>query len=479
MYFNQKQIAFLKARQKQKLFLGGRGVGKTTVMGEAQYRSAAQFPRGKGFLSSSTYAQILTKSIPEMQAIWEKHGLIEDFHYVIGKKPPKSYVKPVKPPKRFENIITFGNGYNIELLSMDRPDLARGGSFDCGDIDEAALVKKEAYTRVILPSVRGNRERFAHIPEHHQVRLYTSVPWKPSGYWVLNFEEWAMEEPEDFFFLEATTLDNIAVLGMDFIKRLEKTLPWLEYQIEILNRRITKIQGGYYHKFDPDRHCKIDTYNYGLGERGITVKGDKDINPRALIDLSFDFGGHFNCALALQQGRNNQVNILKEFFTKDERKLRELVADFCDYYKEHKKKYVRLWGEPRGNDRQPDSEPLFHRARSYFESHGWTAEICATHIAADHVARYNLMSTLFDESDDNYPIVRINANNCKNLILVLQTTDIKDDLKKDKHKEKDPNFPQEQAPHLGDCLDNFMTQCYNHLLNSDDSLWLPNSTGFL
>ena len=80
-------------------------------------------PRGKGFLSSSTYAQILTKTLPEMQAIWERHGLIENFHYVIGRRPPKAFVSPFKPPKKYENVITFGNGYTIELLSMDRPDL--------------------------------------------------------------------------------------------------------------------------------------------------------------------------------------------------------------------------------------------------------------------------------------------------------------------------------------------------------------------
>lgn len=474
MYFNEKQLEFLAAKQPEKLFLGGRGVGKTHVIGAEKYNCLRKFKQGKTFLSSTTYAQILTKTLPEMQSVWLRYGLKEDLHYVIGKRPPSEFLKPFKPVKRYENVLTFGNGYTIEFLSMDRPDLARGGSYDGGDIDEVALVKKEAYTRVILPSVRGNRDKFKHIPEHGQVRMYSSVPWKTSGYWILDYEEMMKQDPDKYFFHEATTLDNIAVLGVEYFERLKRTLPWLEYQIEILNRRIRRVMGGFYHKFNPEIHCRIDTYDYGLNAGGIYVKGDKkDVVSKDFIDFTVDLGGRFNCGLAIQT-RRNQMNVLKEFFVKDNRKLKELVEDFCAHFEDHQNKYVRLFGEPRGNDRQPDGAPLFTRMKQYFEAEDWECEICATPTAEDHATRYNLMTVIFEESDPNFPTVRINENKCKNFILVLQTTEVKDDMKKDKAKERDQNFPQEQAPHLGDAFDNYTTQMFPDLINSDGSFYMPN-----
>lgn len=478
-YLNDKQREFLSSHANIVMFLAGRGTGKTFTIGEAKFNCLARMPRGKTFLSSSTYAQILTKSIPEMQSNWEQHGLIEDVHYVIGKRPPKQFIKPFKPPKKFQNVITFWNGYTIELLSMDRPDLARGGSYDGGDIDEAALVKKEAFTKVIVPSVRGNRQYFHKQYVHGQIRLYSSVAWKPSGQWIHEFEEKAKLFPDDFGFVEACTMDNVAVLGPEYIERMKKTLPWLEYQIEVLNRRVMKIPDGFYHKFDPEVHCVSNTYNYDDGPTGIMVKGSKDVDKHAPIDFSLDFGGRINCGLAIQKQGNNTMNFLKEFYVLNDQKLRELVAQFCEHFKDQKIKHVRLYGEPRGKDRQPDGDPFYTRMVRYFDELNWTCEISAVATAEDHLTRHNLITEIFEEQDQQLPKVRINENNCKNFILVLQTTPVKDDFKKDKTKERDPNFPQEQAPHLSDCFDNYITQKFPHLLNGDTSFWLGNQVGFM
>lgn len=59
----------------------------------------------------------------------------------------------------------------------------------------------------------------------------------------------------------------------------------------------------------------------------------------------------------------------------------------------------------------------------------------------------------------------------------MQTTDVKDNLKKDKSKERDPNFPQKQAPHLSDCFDNFIFQCLNYLISGDWGYGLGNAFG--
>jgi hypothetical protein len=178
-----------------------------------------------------------------------------------------------------------------------------------------------------------------------------------------------------------------------------------------------------------------------------------------------DFSGKFQCGLAIQTSDSQKIKILREFFVKDDQKIKELVKAFCEHYKDHPTKIVNIYGEPRGHDRQADGPSHFQRILEYFKSEGWHCIIKATASPAkNHIERFNLIADIFDEDNINLPKIRINENNCKNFIIVLQITDINPDFTKNKSKEKDPTFPQEQAPHLSDCLDNYITQRFSYLL---------------
>lgn len=465
VYMNPKQKTFLRTVAPLVVFMGGRGTGKTTTIAAATTRNVQQMPRGKTFLSSTTYAQLLTKTLPEITKFWERVGFREGLHYVVGCKPPRDFLKPLAAPRKYQNVISFGNGYTIELLSMDRPDLARGGSYDAGDIDEAALVKKPALEQVIIPAVRGNRDRFRKVPTHHQVRLYTSVPRRPSGQYIWNYQELAQLRPKDFAFVEATSADNLVVLGRDFIDRMRAILDPVEFAIEIMNERVMRLPDGFYSAFDPERHAHINTYTYDEGDRGITVTGtDRDRDRKKAIDLTVDFGGKINVGLAAQfDGKT--IRFLREFYVKAvDGKLPELVTKFCDQYENHEHKFVRIFGEPRGHDRQSDGAPYYARMVTYFAKRGWYAEVKARKTAESHLTRHTFITDLFNEQDKYYPKIRINEVHCPNFVVVLQTTGIKDDFTKDKKMEKDPNFPQERAPHFSDAFDYYLTQLLAHLL---------------
>lgn len=88
LYVNAKQKQFLLNQKPLNLFLGGRGVGKTHVLGFAKYQQIRAFPKGTTFLAAATYGQLLTKTIPELKAVWSTFGLIQDLHYVVGIKCP-------------------------------------------------------------------------------------------------------------------------------------------------------------------------------------------------------------------------------------------------------------------------------------------------------------------------------------------------------------------------------------------------------
>ncbi|MEO7175354.1 MAG: hypothetical protein ABI002_06165 [Saprospiraceae bacterium] len=468
VYLNAKQIEFLRAPQKDKTFMGARGTGKSTEIGACTSQQAAYMPRAKIFFSSSTYGQLQTKTIPAMEVIWNQVGLKEyksakePGHYRIGQRPPPGWANAFQEPRRYENIISFFNGFRIELLSMDRPDLARGGSYDGGHIDEIALVDEKDYGKVLRPMIRGNRHRFTHYM-HQQICKYTSIPWLKKGQWLFKFEELAKAEPDKYLWLESNIWDNVGVLGEDYIRNLELELSYLEFQVECMNQRIRKVEDGFYNKFSEERNLYAPNYQYDdYTERGIAVTGTDDVWADQFIEASFDFSGWFNCATIMQE-RDNVEKVKKQFYRKADGKINELVDDICKHFKSNIVKYVRVWGEPRGHDRNAAGESFFVQVKARFELNGWACEIRAEGgRTTSHLERYHFMNELLSGENPNLPKVLINEEECKDVIIAIQITDVNADFSKNKSKEKDRDFPQEHAPHFPDTLDYYFVQKHGY-----------------
>ena len=466
IYFAPKQLAFLKAKQKTTKFLGGRGSGKSTCIAGKTRLRLSYLPRAKTFFASTSYNQILTKTLPAVESKFADFGLKEHIHYIIGRKPPKNWPLPYSPPRRYENVISFLNGYCIEFLSLDRPDLARGGSYDGGDIDEDQNLAQKPVTRVLLPSVRGNLHRFSHWM-HHQINFYGSMPWLTKANWVLEYEEKAKAFMEEYFFIEASAEDNRHILGDAWFKRMERELPYHEYLVEILNQRITRIPDGFYPKFTDTKHVYVPIYGYGYGQKGITTEGPLDVRKGELLEVSFDFSGWFNCASIFQE-HNNEEKLLRQFHVKDDDKINELVDKICNHFANHDFKFIRIWGEPRGHDKNPLGQSIYQTIKARFHANKWDCQIAvpAGYQAMEHIRRYQMMDDILSEENPNYPKFRVNQDYCKDIIIAVQTTPIKPDFKKDKNKEKDRNFPQEHAPHYTDTIDNYFDQKHGWKFNA-------------
>jgi hypothetical protein len=72
------------------------------------------------------------------------------------------------------------------------------------------------------------------------------------------------------------------------------------------------------------------------------------------------------------------------------------------------------------------------------------------------------MNEVFAETNPLLPILRFNDENCKDAIISMQVTGVRDDYKKDKSKESDRAFPQEHAPHFTDTCDYYIMQKHGH-----------------
>ena len=61
-----------------------------------------------------------------------------------------------------------------------------------------------------------------------------------------------------FYFVRASSLDNIDILGESYIRQMKLSLPPLTFAISILNMKPQKTGEGFYYAYDPEIHCYTD-----------------------------------------------------------------------------------------------------------------------------------------------------------------------------------------------------------------------------
>lgn len=490
VYLNQKQIDFVQATQPDKAFCGGRGAGKSTANGADSFVDIITMPKSKGGFLGLTYNQIMTKFLPPVLDMWQRMGFREHTekipgHYTIGKQPPSHWAKPWQPPQYYQNVLSIYNGTCIEFLSFDRKNLNRGGNFDWLKADEAQLLNKERFDKEIRPSVRGNRFRY-NTPRHHSISFTGSMPWLPSGMWFPDMEEEAKKHPKEVSFTKATAWDNVKVLGEQYIRRLERTLPYLVCQVELYNERITRLPNGFYDEFDDDRHCYITYYDYSDDEFDVRIT-DKDYVKTLPLEISMDFNAKFTSLVVGQEHQlpSWEFRFINEFFEKrdinspvhydptmEEHRdiISRTVQKFIDYYKGHQG-YVLIHGDRNGNNATANSALTFYQQiEKQLRLAGFNVILMVERrLDPLHQLKHLVINTLLRGSA-NLPKIKINAERCKYTIISIQASPLTPDFKKDKSSETQ-EIPQERATHLSDCFDNLLYPKYSHLIETNTDIY--------
>lgn len=472
VYVNAKQLQFLQAKQKRRGFVGGRAAGKSVTIGHMSRMMLNYLPKGKIFLAGLTYNQLLTTTIPAIVDAMGAHGWTEYNaktklgHYVVNKTPPSHFYQPYSPPKNYENVISFINGFAIQLLSLDMPDRLRGGSYDGGMIDESALVKKDVVDKVLMPMIRGNKYRFNHHL-HASFFHFTSAPWLATGQWVYDYEQLQVEQPDKYFHIEATAYDNIEVLGQEYIDNLKETLEPIVFDVEVLNKRLSKLPNGYYPAFNSEKHCIFKTYDYRYNdETGLYLMDDVFYLKDKPLDISFDFNGKIVSMIVGQLYSTYEYHILDEFFVKvaDSNLIDVLIDKFCEAYANHAKRSVTIYGDAYGDVMMPNSgQTYYQQIVARLRAKGWTeVKTDVTKYNEQHRVRHLIINTILSESDTNKPRVRFNLTKCKYTIISIQNAPIKMDFAKDKRSEE-RLIEQERATHLSDCFDYLIVRKFGRL----------------
>ncbi|SDE68235.1 hypothetical protein [Riemerella columbipharyngis] len=457
----------------------GRGSGKSTVLGWFLKEAARQMPRSTGVIVGETFVQIKTRTLPSTKEGLEMFGLFEGIDYIVGRCGQKEgFEMPFQAPDSWANVIHFRNGTIAVMVSLDNPNSGRGlnSYFVIGD--EAALLTYEHLYNNVLTTNRSIKPQFKNKTLLNSTIFVSSVAMTQKGEWFTNREEKARKNPKKFAFLKFTSLVNKHNLTPGWIEQMkEEALSKVLFDAEIMNIRPRGVTDGFYSQLKADTHYY--SYRYNVDDMGglsedykPSCRYDTDLIRGIPLQFNLDFGGRINCGTVSQYLTSiNEVRFIKEFFVKNPDKLSDMVRLFIDYYEPHKSScnVVHLYHDRSGYKQEANSKTtLAEDVENMLRSAGWRVINKTPNTNnPSHIDKFRLINEILSEQNNKLPIVRINENQCPNLIISMENAPLTSDdaFKKDKSSERSSTIPQEHATHFSDTFDYCLFWQFSYIID--------------
>ena len=518
IHFNKPQLKSAIIDAPTEYAVMGRGTGKTVgiLARKSAYKYLDTMPRGTGVILSATFTQAFTRTLKELVRGWQMLGYQHDHHYVIAKRPTEKWKKmwnwkgPFAPPFDYKYFVSWWNGACAQIVSQDRPGSANGISIDWIIGDEAKLINREKFQTELLPANRGVIPEFANNPYHHGMTFTTDMPVGTAGRWILEmiskmdrevvnkiwdiqtvrfqlnhllkketrklFQEELKkqivvldEEMNDLrrgllYYHEASTLDNIHALGVEYIKEQLRTSTQFQFDTQILNLRPLKLEDGFYPDFDEEVHGYFaenedyfDNLEYDPFSVELDCRKDKDLNINAPLHLGMDYNRRIH-PLSVGQVTATEIKSLKGLHSLYPAKLKDAVMLFVKYYKPHKRKLVYYWYDHTAVGEQHETR-ICDDVVSILRKNDWIVKEMHIGQQPGHEQRYRMWGDLLTDNGKYKYKYRINRENCDKLILSkcqAQAEQRLDGFGKNKKSERDPNFPAEESTHYTDAEDTWV-----------------------
>ncbi len=515
VYLNDVQRDLMTVVQaKDTVLVAGRAFGKGMVHALWNRRNMERMPGSITGFVSANIKRALTNTLPSMLVHWERWGLKRNFHWAIGIKPPKAWgwKEPIFPVQNYENVLSFCNGSVGYIISQDRSGTSNSQSYDALDVDEAKFVDFEQFKDETLPALRGNRQYFGRHFFHHSMLISSDMPVTKKGSWFLDYDKKcdpelialiralvaeikAVEtrvkaarakgaEPPPYLrgelrrlhrdlcrfrsvavdYREVSSIDNLVVLGEPFIRQLKRDLPPLTFQTSVLCKRIGIARDGFYssmtegHKYSATNFSHLDSCEYDFDKlKDESSLMDADVDPDLPLCVAFDFNANINWLVA-GQPRGRELRVLKSFFVKYERKLNELVEDFCKYYRFHRNRRVVFYYDSTAKQGSYAVDDLTFATviTNAFRSRGWLVTEVDIGPPMNHMVKHLLINRMFARKAKLCPM--INRENNEDLLVSIQTAGVYNG-KKDKRGEKLGETEENRLESRTDGSDAFDTLC--------------------
>ena len=514
VYFNKPQRLTQLIGANISVIVAGRRTGKTdSIAAPFVLRNMQRMPGSTGGIVVPTFKHGLTNTLPGLFAAWKRWGFIRGVHYVIGRKPPKTFAKPIIEPAEYEHVISFYNGSCAVIISQDRPGSSNSLTLSWLLIDEAKFIDYNRLKEETLPANGGIKSHFGKHSCNHSILILSDMPQTQKGSWFLHYKDkmdvevirgiegliydiWKLKErmkalkksgkdvPKALvyqlrhkdkqlnqlrsvatYYKEYSSIENLQLLGENYIRQMKRDLTPLTFQTSILCQRIGIRKDGFYssmregHKYNASDFEYLDSLGYEFDDAAMDCRADKDLNRQAPICIGMDYNANINWLVAGQPS-GRRLNVLKSFFVKFERKLSALVEDFCNYYAYHENKTVIYYYDATAlGSNYAVNEQDFHWVIMHeFERRGW--EVIDVYLGnpMKHDEKYLLINRGFAGKQRLMPM--FNRQNNDDLILAVQTAQVyrgRLGFRKNKNDEKNPETEEDLLEHRTDGTDAFDT----------------------
>ena len=489
-YMNPMQREVAVVNPRDAIIVAGRGTGKGRVQALRLLNAVQAMPRCTCAFVAPNTIRAMTNILPSITMHWEEWGYKRGVHWEIGRRPPAKldWPRPIIEPLNYDSVISFYTGAVVQIISQDRAGTSNSKSFDYIAIDEAKFIKFDQLKDETFQANRGQEREFGHCFLHHGMTITSDLPITKAGSWFLNYEDkmdrdiigaiiGAVQRRNDIRTRQATdpnapdylnkelraidrhlntlrrhalfynvysTLTNIEVLGAEYIKQMKRDLPPLVFYTSILCRRVKQLRDGFYssmserHLYTAANFNYLDSLNYQFADLTPMQDSriDADLNPDLPLCIAFDYNRNINWLVVGQADEELQrMNTIKAFFVKYERKLPELIDDFCRYYQHLPVKRVVYYYDSTalGSNYAVNDTDFRRVVEQGLRKHGWTVTAVYLGNPMNHAEKHLLINQGF--AGDKRLTPYFNEENCADLLISIQTAGVYNG-KKDKRGEK-------------------------------------------
>lgn len=306
-----------------------------------------------------------------------------------------------------------------------------------------------------------------------------------------------------FVVRRASTLENVDVLGEEYIRQMKRDLPPYTFMVSILNVKIKKSNDGFYsnldidhvHGYIPDEIDPLSQANFRT-EKATGIIGGKKITSESYqpdfkelserndcrmdadcindlpLYLAFDYNANINTLVVGQVYQRDGVeaaNVIKSFYVKNERKLRELVDDFSHYYAPKRavnRDVVYFYDATakQGASYALTDERFYQAVIKELKRNGWNVTAIDMGVPEKHEVKHRIINNAL--AGIEYPAIRINQTQNPDLIIAMQLCEVSigyQGFRKDKSQEKkaetEDNLPLQQRTDFTDAFDSLYLGC--------------------
>lgn len=462
--------------------IGGRGLAKSTeIQAERTLAAIYDMPGSPMAIIADTYVNLSSKIMLAIKIGWKRKGYHEGIHYVCNQRPPEEWLKrcSITGIENFKNTVFWHNGTVIFGGSLDRPSLLAGLSVVHIFSDES---KYQADTKInnTLPILRGDAIRYGHSvfflgmtitcdmpdvnnaeydwflkyvkdmdPERivrilqiynelNKVRIkilkesQKSAPnskkldklYKEEEYWL---NGWIKARQEQTFFINASSLVNIEILTLKYLKQLYKPEDVESFKKSVLGMRPTLNKQERFYPLMSEGHFYYDGFDYGYydkfayGELTENSKGLKYLNHNQPLDIGMDFGNMISMLVGQESnGTNGVYRIHKEFYEIPPNWIRDIADQFLEYFSGHDNKEINLYYDRAANNYRKQGKDLASEIKDALEKNasgdrtGWVVNLKSRRQGTIYQGtEYFFAMELMKGENKELPRLLIDAHNCK------------------------------------------------------------------